>query len=101
MLRFTDVNLELISGIEKYQFIETVIIGDISMICRVTVEANNKFLKSYHANKPVSYTIYLDANNVYRLSMKHLLKTKRLSWVNPNDFNLDNCSNDSPIICFL
>ena len=59
MLRFTDVNLELISGIEKYQFIETVIIGDISMICRVTVEANNKFLKSYHANKPALYTIYL------------------------------------------
>ena len=62
MLRFNDVNLKLISDIEKYQFIEI-------MICKGYIEANNKFLKSYDANKPTLYIIYLDTNNLYRHSM--------------------------------
>ena len=62
-------------------------------------EANNKFLKSYDANKLISYIIYLDANNLYGHSMAQLLPTEIL--VNPKDFNLDNCARDSPIGCFL
>ena len=36
-------------------------------------EANNKFSKSYGANKPTSYIIYLDKNNLYGHSMTQLL----------------------------
>ena len=64
-------------------------------------EANNKFLKSYDANKPTSYFIYLCTNNLYEHSMMQLLPTEILDWVNPKDFNLDNYSNSSPIGCFL
>ena len=46
MLRFADVNLKLISNVEKYQFVEIMISGDISMICKGYAEANNIFLKS-------------------------------------------------------
>ena len=69
MLSITDVNLKLISDTEKYQFIESTIRGGISMICKDYPEVNNKFLKSYEANKPTSHIIYLDANNLYGHSL--------------------------------
>ena len=99
--RFTDVNLKLISNIKKYQFFESPIRGSISMIFKGYAKANNKFLKSYDANKPTSYIIYLDANNLYGHSIMHILPTEILDWVNPKDFNLDSYSNNSPISCFL
>ena len=101
MLKFIDVNLKLISDIGKCQFIESSIRGGISMICKNYAEANNKFLKSYDANKCTWYIIYLDANNLYGHSMMQLLSTEILDWVNPKDFNLDNYSNNSPIGCLL
>ena len=48
------------------------------MICRGLAEANNKFLKSYNANKPTSYIIYLDVNNLYGNSTMQLLATETL-----------------------
>ena len=97
MLRFTDVNLKLMSGIEKYQLIESKIRGDTSMICQGYAEAKNKFFKSYDANKLTSYSTYLEAKNSYGHSMIELLPTEILDWFNPKDFNLDNYSIDSPI----
>ena len=85
MLRFTDVNLKLISDIEKYQFVESTIREGISMICKGYAEANNKFLKSCDANKPTSYNIYLDANSFYEQSMMQFFPTKILDWINPKD----------------
>ena len=82
MLRFNDVNLNPISDIEKYQFTESMIRDGISMICKGYAEANNKFLKSYNANKPTPYVIYLDANALYGHSMTHILQTEILDWVN-------------------
>ena len=42
MLRFTDINLKLISDSEMYQFIKTTIRGGIFMIYKGYVEANNR-----------------------------------------------------------
>ena len=67
------------------------------MICKVHAEANSKFLKSYDDNKPTSYIIYIDPNNLYGHSMMQLLPTKILDWVDPKDFSLDNQSNNSRI----
>ena len=99
MLRFTDVNLKLISDIGKYQFIESTMRGGIFMTCKGCTEANNKFLISYNANKPSSYIIYSDTNNLYGHSISVGRPTEIFDWVNPKNFNLDNCSNDSPIGC--
>ena len=43
------------------------------MIFKGYTGANNKFLESCDANKPTSYIMYLDANNLHRLSMMLLL----------------------------
>ena len=45
MLRFTDVNVKLMSDIKKYQFIESILIGGVSMICLGYAEVNNELLK--------------------------------------------------------
>ena len=70
------------------------------MVCEGYAEANNKFLKSYDTNKPTSYIVYLDANNIFGHSKIQLLPTEIFDWVNPKDFNLDNYSNDSRISHF-
>ena len=71
------------------------------MISKGYAEANNKFLKSYDADKPNSYIKYLDTNNLYGHFMMQLLPTEILYWVNSKNFNLDNYFNNSPIGCFL
>ena len=98
MLRFTDVNLKLISDIEKYQFFESTIRGGISMICRGYAEANNKFLKSY---KSTLYITYLDADDLYGHLMMQHLAIEILDQVNSKNFSLHYYSNDNPIGCFL
>ena len=67
------------------------------MNCKGYAESNDKCLKSYNSNKPTSYIIYLDANNLYGHSMVQLLLTEILDWVNLKGFSLDIYSNDSPI----
>ena len=66
MKKFTGVGVKLISGIEKYQFIEIMIRGDNSMISKGYSEANNKLLKLYNPNKSASYIVYLDVSNLYK-----------------------------------
>ena len=88
MLRFTDVNLKLISETETYQFIESMIRG--AIISKSYAESNNKFSKSHDASKPTLYIIYLDLNILYGHLMKQIILTEILERVNPKDFNVDN-----------
>ena len=76
LLRFQGVNLKLILDIEKYQFVESTIKGGIALICNGYVEANNKFLKWYDANRPPSYVIHLDANSLCGHCIMQLLPTE-------------------------
>ena len=46
MKKFNGIRLKLISDIDKYQFIESMTRGSISMIYKGHTETNNKFLKS-------------------------------------------------------
>ena len=57
ILRFTGANLKLISCIEKYQFIEVMIRGDISGIYKGYSKNYNNFLKSYNLSKPSTLQI--------------------------------------------
>ena len=65
MLRFMGVSLKLIPDIEKYQFIERIIKGGISMICKGHSEANYEFLKLYNPSERSTHVRYLDADNLY------------------------------------
>ena len=65
MLEITEVELELISEINMYLFIEKGMRGGMPYISKRFSKANNKYMRSYDNNKPSKYITYLDANNLY------------------------------------
>ena len=69
MLKMTEIELELISDIHMYLFIEKVMRGGISYIAKRFSKANNKHMKCYDDKKPSKYITYLDANNLYGWAM--------------------------------
>ena len=71
----TNIELELMSDIDMFQFIEKGIRGGTSYIASRFGEANNKYMKSYDKTKPSKYITYLDANNLYGWAMSQHLPT--------------------------
>ena len=61
MLEMTGVELELISGIGMYLFIEKGTREGISSIAKRYYKTNNKYIKSYDYGKPSKYIIHFDA----------------------------------------
>ena len=61
----TGIELELISDIKMYLFIEKGMRGDTSYIVKIFSKANNKYMQSYDDKKTSKYIVYLDANNTY------------------------------------
>ena len=75
MLKKTGVKLELMSDIDKFQFIERGIRGVVSYTCKRYAKANNKYISDYNSTKPSNYITYLDANNLYGWAMSEDLPT--------------------------
>ena len=69
MLKMTGVELELISDIEMYSFVEKGMRGGISCIAKEYSKANNKYMQSYDVNEPSKCIVYLHGNNLYGWKM--------------------------------
>ena len=93
MLKMTQVELELLTDIDMYQFCEKGIRGGVSLITQRYAKANNKYIpKTYDSSKPSSYIMYVDANNLYGSSMSGMLPYKNFQWV--EDFNISDLEKD-------
>jgi hypothetical protein len=81
MLRKTEIELDQLTDIDKYQMIEKGLRGGISMITHRHGEANNKYLKDYDPSKESTYLSYLDANNLYGWAMIQQLPESNFNFV--------------------
>ena len=81
MLKMTDIQLELMTDIDMFLFIEGAMKGGISYIANRYGKANNKYMKVYDENAPSKYIMYLDANNLYGWAMSQYLPTGGFRWM--------------------
>ena len=85
MLNMTGVKLELISDVDKYNFVDEGIRGGISFIGKRYSKANNPMVSDFDEEKPTTFITYLDANNLYGWAMCKPLPTGNFEWLS----NLD------------
>lgn len=81
----TDIQLESMSDVDMYQFIEKGMRGGISYIANRHGEANNKYMKTHDENKASKYITYLDANKLYWWAMSQYLPTGKFKWIQQRD----------------
>jgi len=81
MLKLTGIETDLVYNQEMYKMIEAGLRGGMTQTTCKKVEANNKYMgDDCDKNKESSYINYLDANNLYGLSMVQKLPYRNLKW---------------------
>ena len=74
--------VELITDMDMYLFIESSIRGGLSQISKRYAQANNKYMSDYDKSLMDSYILYLDANNLYGYAMCEYLPKGNYKWNN-------------------
>ena len=87
MLKMTDIKVELLTGIDMFQFIEKGMRGGVSYIANRYGKANNECMKKYNEKASSKYIMHLDANNLYRWAMSQHLPTNGFRWVAEKEIN--------------
>ena len=80
-LKMTGIKLELLSDESMYSFLERSIRGGVSQISKRFAKANNSKCSNYNPSDPISWLIYLDANNLYGWAMSQVLPTGNFRWL--------------------
>ena len=87
MLKMTGIELELISDIDMYLFIEKGMRGGISYIAQRYSKANNKYMKDYDNTEEITYIMYFDANNLYGSAMTEYFPYSGFEWMTEEEIN--------------
>ena len=101
MLRMTKIELELSPDSDMYIFFEKGIRSGISYISNRYSKANNTYLKSYDPKQESKHITYLDANNLYPYAMSKFFPTSGFKGIDPKEFDLNQCANNSSELCVL
>lgn len=100
MLKYTSVELELLTDINMLHFFRKGIRGGVSTCIKRISEANNPFIDNYDPSSPTSYIMYLDATNLYGCAMREYLPQKDFVWLTAEEvinFDVMQVSNTSDI----
>src|SRR5271163_4427875 len=91
-LKMTKIELELISDIDIYLFVEKSLRGGQSVITHRKGVANNKYMNEYNNKKTSKFVSYLDANNLYGWAQSQSMPYGEFKWINPESFKLEKYS---------
>ena len=98
MLKMTGLELEKITDIDMYLFIEKGLRGGISYIAKRCSDLNNQYMKNCDPKKPSKFITYLDMNNLYGWAMSGYLPYGGFKWLkNVDNFDVNSISAKSPI----
>jgi hypothetical protein len=82
MMLKTGIELDQITDLKTLDFIERMKRGGLCFVgSKRQVRANNKYLKDFDPNKPSTFIMYWDANNLYGWAMSQVLPYKDLKFV--------------------
>ena len=81
MFKKTGAKLELLTDENMFLMYEEGISGGICNKVRSYAEANNKYMKNYDKNKESSFSMYVNANNLYGWAMIKKLPVDGFKWV--------------------
>ena len=87
MLLFTKCELELIADPEMFLMLDQGLRGGVSMITHRFARANNPEMGDlYDPELPLSYIVYLDANNLYGWAMSQPLPITGVKWLKEREW---------------
>ena len=87
ILKMTNIELELMTNVDMFQFIEKGMRRGVSYIANRHGKANNKYIEEYDEESPSKYMMYLDANNLYGRAMSQYLPTGNFRWMTDKEIN--------------
>ena len=96
MLKYTKVELELITDLDIYQMVEKGMRGGISQISHRFAESNHPSMESYNPSRPIKTLTYQDANALYSWPMLGYLPWKNFLF-GPDNIDFLNVPEDNPI----
>lgn len=101
MLKYTNIELELFTDINMFNFIKKGMRGGISQCSLRHSLANNKYMKEkFDSEQPAQYIIYLDAVNLYGYAMSQYLPYKNFKWIENSlvtNYDVNNISDNSSL----
>ena len=85
LIKYTNINLELLTDIDMHMLIEKGMRGGISMVSKRHAKANTPHTADYDPEKDNNYIMYYDANNLYGWAMIQPLPYFGFKWKKPKD----------------
>ena len=80
LLKYTNINMELLTDIDMHIFIEKGMRGGLSMVSNRHAKANKPHTADYDPEKDNNYIMYYDANNLYGWAMSQSLPYSGFKW---------------------
>uniref|UniRef100_A0A6P7GY74 Uncharacterized protein LOC114344439 n=1 Tax=Diabrotica virgifera virgifera TaxID=50390 RepID=A0A6P7GY74_DIAVI len=85
MLRYTNIELQLLTDIDMVHFFKKAIRGGVATCINRMAHSNNRLLSNFDPQKAETYIMYLDGTNLYGAAMSQPLPWKNFKWLSDQE----------------